>query len=119
MTFKNLLKWLFTKQQGDEDPIVLEDTEHPLTEAEIKALDNNQAAQDILKNISVTPKKETVVKAEVTVAVVKPVDEIKVDVVIPEPPKPAPPPAPKPLPPKNFNDGFTSTGSLYGSRKKR
>lgn len=116
---KNLLKWLFTKQQGDEDPIVLEDTEHPLTEAEIKELDNSQVAQDILKNISVTPKKETVVKAEVTVAVVKPVDEIKVDVVIPEPPKPTtPPPLPPPLPPKNFNDGFTSTGSLYRARKR-
>lgn len=118
---KNLLKWLFTKQQGDEDPIVLEDTDHPLTDAEIKELDNNQTAQSILKNISSTPKleKPEVAKVEVTVAVVKPVDEIKVDVVIPEPPKPEPPPAPKPLPPKNFNDGFTSTGSLYGSRKKR
>jgi hypothetical protein len=115
---KNLLKWLFTKQQGDEDPIVLVDGDHPLTEAEIKELDNSPAAQDILKNISATPKiekPEVVAKVEVTVAVVKPVDEIKVDVVIPEPPKPAPPP---PAPVKNFNDGFTSTGSIYGSKRR-
>jgi hypothetical protein len=117
---RNLLKWLFTKQQGDEDPIVLVDGDHPLTEVEIKELDNNQAAQDILKNISVTPKvekPEVVVKAEVTIAVVKPVDEIKVEVVIPEPPKP---PEVKPLPPpQHYDDGFTSTGSVYGKKRSR
>jgi len=108
---KGLLKWLFNKEEGDEDPIIIEDTEEPIVEI----IKSPQFSEEVMKNISSIPKEMTKVEIQEAVkAPEAPKVEMLPEVVVPEPPKVVPPPPPRP----DYNDGFTSTSSLYGTRKR-
>lgn len=123
--FKGLLKWLFTKQQGDEDPLVIEDTEEPIIDEKIPQPPLEAVKEDPIKNVSLLPKdmeknpiqkqevvevkeetKESIIENKIEIPPVVAVIESK---PIENPMVNPPPKKPK----KNYGDGFTSTGSLY------
>lgn len=108
---KGLLKWLFNKEEGDEDPIIIEDTEEPIVEI----IKSPQFSEEVMKNISSIPKEMTKVPVqEVVKAPEAPKVEILPEVVVPEPPKVVQQ-APRQ---EYYDDGFTSTSSLSGKRKR-
>jgi hypothetical protein len=110
------LKLLFTKEKGDEDPIIIEDSEEPIIESAVKPEVSKSDAEDPLKNISTLPKvmSQEVKSVEVVPVVVEEKVEVKaVEVKAVESPKPAPPPPAPKKRPRFDSDGFTSTRGLY------
>jgi hypothetical protein len=83
----------------------------------VEIIKSPQFTEEVMKNISVIPKEATKVIQEKPPEVPQVTVLPEITVVVPEPPKV--PEAPKPpVVPKNFNDGFTSTGSLYGTKRR-
>ena len=125
---KNWLKNLFSSNDDDNEPIVIEDLDGPIQPEE--KIQVTSIDRDIVRNVSVLSKenKSNTVKgveqintdSSLPKSTNEPakIEEIKIEVAAPPPPPAPPPPVvvrpqTKRVVKRNYGDGFTSTSNLY------